>query len=402
MRTAWLVMVAALVALAGVAALIGRQATRPLPAPSLTANLVSVQKASGASFTWPQAREAAVTVRGLTATWSTRQQPVVPIASVTKIMTAYIVLHDHPLTGDEQGPSITVTQADVATYQSAVANGESNAPVAAGEKITEREALEALLLPSANNIAILLANWDADSRSAFQAKMNVQAKALGMKDTTYTDPSGRAETTLSTARDQLILVREAMSIPAFADIVAMRSAVIPVAGKVRNFAPVVGTNGIIGVKTGSDSAAQACWAFAVRRLIAGQERVVYGVVLGAPLLSASSVSKALDAGVSLADQTHKMFQQLTVLPAGTVVGRIKVAWSKAEIPVVTARPLAGLVPSGATISLRVRIQPPSASFPAGQQVGSVSVNGLVTSSSTALVSQAASGSPSLIWRVFHP
>src|SRR5262249_31446366 len=143
-------------------------------------------------FTWPQAREAAVTVRGLTATWSTSQQPVVPIASVTKIMTAYIVLHDHPLTGDQQGPSITVTQADVATYQAAVANGESNAPVAAGEKITEREALEALLLPSANNIAILLANWDADNRTAFQAKMNAQAKALGMKDTTYTDPSGRA------------------------------------------------------------------------------------------------------------------------------------------------------------------------------------------------------------------
>jgi hypothetical protein len=91
-----------------------------------------------------------------------------------------------------------------------------------------------------------------------------------------------------------------------------------------------------------------------------------------------------------------------VLPAGTVVGRIKVPWSKAEIPVVTARPLAGLVPSGATISLQVRIQPPSASFPAGQQVGSASVNGLVTSSSTALVSQGASGSPSLIWRIFHP
>jgi serine-type D-Ala-D-Ala carboxypeptidase (penicillin-binding protein 5/6) len=402
LRTAWLVLIAAFVAVAGVAALIGRQATRPLPALSLTANLVSVQKANGASFSWPQARESAVTVAGLTASWASRLQPAVPIASVTKIMTAYIVLHDHPLTAGAQGPSITVTQADVATYQAAVANGESNAPVTAGEKITEREALEALLLPSANNIAILLANWDADSRTAFQAKMNAQAKALGMKDTTYTDPSGRAETTLSTARDQLILVREAMSIPAFADIVAMQSAVIPVAGQVRNFAPVVGTNGIIGVKTGSDSAAQACWAFAVRRLIAGQERVVYGVVLGAPLLSASSVSKALDAGVSLADQTHKMFQQLTVLPAGTVVGRIKVPWSKAEVPVVTARPLAGLAPSGGAISLQVRIQPPSAAFRAGQQVGSVSVNGLVTPSSTALVSQVSSGSPGLTWRIFHP
>jgi D-alanyl-D-alanine carboxypeptidase (penicillin-binding protein 5/6) len=385
-----------------VAALIGRQVTRPLPALSLTADLVSVQKASAVSFSWPEAKESAVTVRGLAATWSTSQQPAVPIASVTKIMTAYIVLHDHPLAGGEQGPSITVTQADVATYQAAVANGESNAPVAAGEKITEREALEALLLPSANNIAILLANWDAGSRTGFEAKMNAQAKAFGMKDTTYTDPSGRAESTLSTARDQLILVRQAMGIPAFADIVAMQSAVIPVAGTVRNFAPVVGTNGIIGVKTGSDSAAQACWAFAIRRPIGGQERVVYGVVLGAPLLSASSVSQALDAGVSLADQAHKMFQQLTVLPAGTVVARIKVPWTNAQVPVVTARPLAGLAPSGTPLTVQVQIAAPSAAFPAGQQVGTISVNGLVTPVSTTLVSQGASGSPSLTWRVFHP
>jgi serine-type D-Ala-D-Ala carboxypeptidase (penicillin-binding protein 5/6) len=402
LRAAWLVLVAAFVAVAGVAGLIGRQVTRPLPALSLTADLVSVQKATGASFSWPQAKEAAITVRGLTGSWSTSQQPVVPIASVTKIMTAYIVLRDHPLTGDEPGPSITVTQADVQTYQSDAANGDSSAAVAAGEKLTEREALEALLLPSADNIAMMLANWDAGSRTAFVAKLNTRAKALGMKDTTYTDPSGLDAATVSTARDQLILVRKAMTDQAFAGIVAMPSAVIPVAGTIRNYAHVVGTNGIIGVKTGSDSAAQACWAFAAQRVIAGQERVVYGVVLGAPLYPPSPVANALDAGVSLADQTHKMFQQLTVLPAGTVVGRIKVPWSKAEIPVVTARPLAGLAPSGTPITLQVRIQPPSTSFPDGQQVGSVSVNGLVTPSSTVLVSQGASGSPSLAWRVFHP
>ncbi len=402
MRTAWLVLVAALVAVAGVAALIGRQATRPLPALSLTADLVSVQKASGASLSWPQAREAAVTVSGLSAQWSTSHQPVVPIASVTKIMTAYIVLHDHPLAGDAQGPSITVTQADFQDYQSDVANGNSNAAVAAGEKLTEREALEALLLPSADNVARMLANWDAGSRTAFVAKMNALAKSLGMTHTTYTDPSGLDAATVSTARDQLILVGKAMAVPAFADIVSMPSAVIPVAGLVHNYAQVVGTNGIIGVKTGSDSAAQACWAFAARRLVAGQERVVYGVVLGAPLYPPSPVANALTGGVSLADQAHKMFRQLTVLPAGTVVGRIKVPWSKAEVPVVTARPLAGLVPSGATIGLQVRIQPPSAAFASGQQVGSVSVSGLVSTSSASLVAQGASGSPSLTWRIFHP
>lgn len=402
MRAAWLVVVAAIVAVAGAGGLIGLQATRPLPALSLTADLVSVTKPSGASFTWPRAREAAVTVSGLTASWATKDQPAVPIASVTKVMTAYLVLSDHPLAGDDQGPSITVTQADVQAYQSAVANGESNAKVAAGEKITEREALEALMLPSANNVAMLLANWDAGSRSAFQAKMNARARALGMKDTSYTDPSGRAETTVSTARDQLILVRQAMAIPAFAAIVAMPSAVIPVAGTIRNFAHVVGTNGIIGVKTGSDNAAQACWAFAARRTIAGQERVVYGVVLGAPLLASSPVANALAAGQNLADQARKMFQQVTVLPAGTIVGRVKVPWNKATVPVVTARPLAGIAPAGTPITLQVSIRPPSGVFLAGQRVGTVSVNGLLMPGSTALVTQGASGRPTLLWKVMHP
>src|SRR5258707_15034669 len=129
-------------------------------------------------------------------------------------MTAYLILRDHPLTGDAQGQSIPVTQADVAEYQSDVANGNSNAAVAAGENPAERKALEALMLPSADNIAMLLARWDAGSRDAFVAKMNARAKALGMSgDTTYTDPSGLDATTVSTARDQLIVVRAAMEIP---------------------------------------------------------------------------------------------------------------------------------------------------------------------------------------------
>jgi hypothetical protein len=70
--------------------------------------------------------------------------------------------------------------------------------------------------------------------------------------------------------------------------------------------------------------------------------------------------------------------------------------------VVTARPLAGLAPSGTPLTVQVQIRAPSAAFPAGQQVGTISVNGLVTPAAATLVAQGASGSPSLIWRVFHP
>jgi len=389
-----------LVALAAVGGLIGYQVTRPLPVPSLAAAwLTSARQPGGTGFTWPAARESAVAVSGLDGTWASAGQHAVPIASVTKIMTAYLVLHDHPLAGDDEGPSITVTPADVADWEADVAANDSNAKVAAGEVITERQALEALMLPSADNIAMLLARWDAGSVSAFVTKMKAQATALGMTGTTYTDPSGLAASTVSTARDQLILVRKAMAIPAFAGIVAMPSAQIPVAGTVANFNHRVGTDGIVGVKTGSDTAAQGCWAFAIQRVVAGKQRVIYGVVLGVAASFAELIPQAVDAAVALADSVPSVVRPLTVLPAGTVVGHIKVPWSKGLVPVVTARALSGLTVSGTHISVSTSMTAPASAFAAGQQVGSISAAGITGTSSAALVTGAGSGSPTLSWRL---
>ena len=114
----------------------------------------------------------------------------VPIASLAKIMTAYVVLRDHPLPAGGSGPAITVTAADAAAYASDQRQGQSVVKVAAGEKLTERQALEAMLIPSGNNIASMLARWDAGSEGAFVAKMNARARSLGLRSTRYADASG--------------------------------------------------------------------------------------------------------------------------------------------------------------------------------------------------------------------
>ncbi|HEV3382218.1 MAG TPA: hypothetical protein VG142_14735 [Trebonia sp.] len=394
------------VLVAVIAALAGVQLTRAIPASSIAIySTIAADQPGGTGFSWPSARESAVSVAGLDGSWQSGDQREVPIASVAKMMTAYIVLGDHPLTGDSQGPSITVTEADEETYESDVANGDSNAAVAAGETITERQALEALLLPSADNIADLLAEWDAGSVGAFVDKMNQQARALGMDDTDYTDPSGLAASTVSTAHDQLILVQKAMAIPAFADIVSMPSATIPVAGTIENYNYETGEDGILGVKSGTDSAAEGCWALAVKRTIAGTPRVVYGVVLGAPPQTTSSLAlmnAALRAGLSLANGVPGKIRQMTVLPAGTQVGTITVGWSSTPIPIVTASALSGLGVSGTTITLRPQASAPGSSFMFGQQVGEITASGLLSGSqSVALVTQDASGNPPLTWRLFR-
>ncbi|NUR61154.1 MAG: D-alanyl-D-alanine carboxypeptidase [Catenulispora sp.] len=198
------------------------------------------------------------------------------------MMTAYLVLTDHPLQAGQDGPTLTLSAADVADTAYRRQRGESTVAVAAGERLTERQALQALLLPSANNIAVVLARWDAGSVDAFVAKMNSTAGSLGMAHTHYTDPSGFDKETVSTAADQVRLVDRAMTLPAFAAIVAMPSATLPVAGTVRNTDSLLGRDGFVGVKTGSDNAAGGCFAFRAVRTVAGKPTTITGVVLGQP------------------------------------------------------------------------------------------------------------------------
>jgi serine-type D-Ala-D-Ala carboxypeptidase (penicillin-binding protein 5/6) len=233
------------------------------------------------STVWPAYGQAAVQIRQSTVQAGPNQHAA-PIASVAKVMTAYLVLRGHPLQPGQDGPTITLTDADVADTDRRRRQQESVVPIAAGEHLTERQALQALLLPSANNIAAVLARWDAGSADRFVARMNATARSLGMTHTRYTDPSGYDDATMSTAADQVRIADRAMRLPVFASIVAMPSATLPVAGAVHNTNTMLGHNGFVGVKTGSTAAAGGCFAFRAIRWIDGRRTTITGVVLGQP------------------------------------------------------------------------------------------------------------------------
>ena len=230
---------------------------------------------------WPAYGQAAVQI-GQFPIHNGPNQHEAPIASVAKVMTAYIVLRDHPLTTGEEGPTITLTSDDVADTERRSAQRESIVPITDGEELSERQALQALLLPSANNIAIVLARWDSGSTKRFVSRMNSAARQLGMTHTRYTDPSGYDQRTVSTAADQLRVVDAALRLPAFAIIVTTSSATLPVAGAVRNTNTLLGRDGFVGVKTGSDHAAGGCFAFRAIRWVRGKLTAITGVVLGQP------------------------------------------------------------------------------------------------------------------------
>jgi serine-type D-Ala-D-Ala carboxypeptidase (penicillin-binding protein 5/6) len=227
---------------------------------------------------------------------ATRQ---VSIASVAKLMTAYVILQDHPLSASGSGPDITVEPSEADQYPSQAAAGDSLVAVAAGETITERQALEALLLPSADNMAWILARWDAGSQAAFAARMNAAARGLGMTATSYTDPAGLDPSTVSTAADQVRLGLAALRVPALAAIPAQSSAVVPVAGVVRNTNTLLGQDGIVGLKTGSTQAAGGCLLVAAWQQVNGHSTLIVAATFGQPGTAGTILPNALQAGRNL-------------------------------------------------------------------------------------------------------
>ena len=236
---------------------------------------------AAAAGIWPARGQAAYVLGGGELRSSPHAHPV-PIASVAKVMTAYVVLQRFPLRGSAAGFGITVRAADVADWRRRAARGESTVPVRTGERLSERQALLALLLPSANNVAILLARRVSGRVGRFVATMNATARRLRMTRSTYTDPSGFDPRTRSVPADQVRLAVAAMRDPAFRNLVSRRSAVLPVAGRVRNYDTLLGTDGFVGIKTGSMSASGGCFVFRSHRLVAGRRVDVTGVVLGQP------------------------------------------------------------------------------------------------------------------------
>ncbi|HEX4060863.1 MAG TPA: hypothetical protein VHY58_07545 [Streptosporangiaceae bacterium] len=249
-----------------------------------------------AAVAWPADGVSAADISGVGVLAGPGAARPVPIASVAKVMTAYVVLHDHPLPAHGSGPDITVQPPEAAAYASQVRDGDSLVPVVAGELLTERQALEALLLPSADNMAWILARWDAGSQAAFVARMNATAHRLGLTGTSYTDPSGLDPSTTSTAADQVRLGLAAMRVPALASIAAMPRAVVPVAGVVRNYNTLLGRDGIAGLKTGSTQAAGGCVLVAAWHRTGAHNTLIVAATFGQPGTAQTILPNALQAG----------------------------------------------------------------------------------------------------------
>jgi len=326
----------AVVVLVAVGGVTGLQLGRRFPTVSLHEALPVTSPVTGTTpvLPWPARGEAAVAVPQLGVTVDSGPQAAVPIASLTKIMTAYVTLRDHPLALGTQGPVVTFTAADQAEYLADETQGATVVPVRAGETLSERQLLDGLLVHSANNFADVLARWDAGTVPAFVAKMNATASGLGMRNTHYADASGLSPGTAGTAGDELLVAQVAMAIPTFAAVVSQPSVTLPIAGLLYNYVSV-GSDGIIGVKSGFTQAAMGCLVLAGERTVFGRRVLVLAAVTGQP--GEDPLEAADKADVSLIDAAAAAIREVPVVARGVAVGSVTLPWSQATVPVVASR-----------------------------------------------------------------
>ncbi|MVZ98808.1 D-alanyl-D-alanine carboxypeptidase [Actinomadura sp. LD22] len=361
-----IVLIAALVLVVGVVA---GQLIRPVPDPAVKLSLASSHVFQGAapSLPWPAVGQSAVYVDGLGTMGSSGGSAPTPTASVAKVMTAYVYLRDHPLKTGEAGPVLTVSPQGVAEIPVRKKRGESLLGITAGQRLTERKALEALLIISANDLAHELARWDSGGDQPFVAKMNATARELGMTSTRYTDPSGYDAGTVSTAADQVKLLRAAMRVPAFAEIVNRRAYVPDDGSPARPGGNVlVGQYGVVGGKTGYTDAAGGNFVFAARQKVGGVPTLILGAVMAQKSPSAQG---AVEAAGRLIQAVEGSLTAATLAPKGAKVGTVDDGLG-GTTPLRAASPVTVVGWPGLRVPVAVQGDPPHQGA-AGERVGEV-------------------------------
>jgi D-alanyl-D-alanine carboxypeptidase (penicillin-binding protein 5/6) len=443
-RLAWSLVTVSSVIIVGLVSVEAWHVTRPLPAPTASSTLASVTVPGGPPvLPWPTTGQGAVSIPSLGFAASSSNQASHPIASLTKLATAVVILRDHPVPANTSGPSLTMTQADVNEYESDESADGSVAKVAVGEVLTEREMLEGLLALSANNLADTLAIWDAGSEAAFVVKMNALAASLGMTDTHYVDDSGVDPGSVSSAADVLKVAAAGMAIPTFAEVVAMPSVTLPLIGTQPNLVTEIGSFGVVGIKSGYTSEAGGCMVLAGQRVIDGRTAIVLIAVIAQPVpagipppttTTTTTTTTALPGSPppppttttppttipedelyvpdpekftrpvaeSLRTATESTVVPVVLASSRKVVGTAMSTWGgvKHHVSIVTSEAATLLAWPGQTIVARHSLSVPSGGQ-TGARVGTISYTLGTQSVSVPLRLSQAVSEPSLWWRLTH-
>jgi len=349
---------------------------------------------------WPATSQGAVGILDSSILETHGTQTPAPIASVAKVITALTVLEKYPLQKGEKGPEITLTEADVALYNSYAAQDGSVVKVQAGEKITEYQMLQAIMLPSANNLADSLAIWAYGSLPGYTSAANNYLSKNRLNATRVgVDASGLSPVSVSTANDLARLGELAMENPVLAEI-ANQSTVndFPVVGTIKNVNFLLGESGIVGVKTGNTDQAGGVFVGASKVVINNKPVTIVTSVVGA-----QSLFSAMKESLVLTKSAQANFKIVAITQAGAIVGTYKLPWG-GTAQVASSKELSVKTWGGNKPTVVLKLDDIPSSAQGGTTVGSVSVGNSATSAAQSVPAtlEESIPQPSVLWRLTHP
>jgi D-alanyl-D-alanine carboxypeptidase (penicillin-binding protein 5/6) len=295
---------------------------RPIPTPVANLTLATPAASTSPSIAWPGSGQAAIAAEGYGLLGTSGSSSPLATASIAKVITALCVLQKQPLAVGQSGPNYTVSSKDVDRYNTQSTQGGSLLPVEQGEQLTEYQALEALMLPSANNIADSLADWVFGGQSNYADYATHYLEQNGLNNTHIgVDASGFNPSTTSTASDLTSLGLLALRSPVLMEIAGKTHTTLPIAGTVANYDTILGQNGITGLKTGNNDADPGAFLFTANATVGGKTIPLTGSVMGA-----SDLSSALAQSSQLAASLRAGFEPVVIAQNGQTVGKLTAAW----------------------------------------------------------------------------
>ncbi len=261
-----------------------------------------------------------------------------PVASTTKLMTAYVALHELPLN------RIVRAAPYVPEY------GESLLGLRPGQRISVRDLLYGLILRSGNDAAYDLARAAAGSEARFVNQMNRYAAALGLAHTHYANPIGLDQRgNHSSAGDLVALTRRLLEIPAFAKIAASRGARLRSVHPPRRIASINELLSLApwvnGVKTGH--------TFGAKYVLVGSGRRK-GVELIAAVVGSETDEERFDDTLGLLEYGFSGYRRRVPIHAGQALSEPSIRYAGGELPLRAARTVAVGVRRGQALKVSVR------------------------------------------------
>jgi D-alanyl-D-alanine carboxypeptidase (penicillin-binding protein 5/6) len=345
-------------------------------------------------LSWPNYGQAAIATRDYGVLETHGKIEKHPTASTAKLITLLAVMEKKPFELGASGETLVLDQTDADLYSSYIARNGSNAPVQVGERITQYQAMQAVLLVSSNNLADTLAIWAFGSLDNYRAYATNMIHRYGLKDTVIgKDASGLDPSTLSTATDLAIIAQKALGQPVIASIAEQETATIPVAGEIYNTNSLLGSEGVVGLKTGESIEAGGNFVLAANHTIDGHTQQVIVVIMGADL---SKIAQQDSYKLYLSARENFRYQTLVL--KDQVVAKYKPAWSSHEYTATAKEDVGAFIWPGLPVESNVQLstlQPKSSVDMAGTikfTVGSMAHEATVTITEPI-------DSPSAWWRI---